>query len=300
MLGVGEYEILVYLAFASLTYMTPVLLASLGEIISERSGVVNIGVEGILLASAFTATVTSITLGNPLAGLLVGAIVGFLIGLLHGILSVYLRADQIIAGLAFNMIAYGLTVMGLIGLWGHHGASPRIKVSVDEISILGFHVNPISLASIVLALLAWYILRSTRVGLALRACGEDPRAAEAMGVNVNVYRVTATSIGGLLAGIGGAFLALEIVGQFTRGISAGRGFIALANVAFSGWNPLLAVPGAYIFGFLEAMSIYLQQGALGYEYVARTLPYLGILLVVTIFAWRAIAPRSLAKPYVKE
>lgn len=300
MLGVGEYEILVYLAFASLTYMTPVLLASLGEIISERSGVVNIGVEGILLASAFTATVTSITLGNPLAGLLVGAIVGFLIGLLHGILSVYLRADQIIAGLAFNMIAYGLTVMGLIGLWGHHGASPRIKVSVDEISILGFHVNPISLASIVLALLAWYILRSTRVGLALRACGEDPRAAEAMGVNVNVYRVTATSIGGLLAGIGGAFLALEIVGQFTRGISAGRGFIALANVAFSGWNPLLAVPGAYIFGFLEAMSIYLQQGALGYEYVARTLPYLGTLLVVTIFAWRAIAPRSLAKPYVKE
>jgi simple sugar transport system permease protein len=297
---VGEYEILVYLAFASLTYMTPVLLASLGEIISERSGVVNIGVEGILLASAFTATVTSITLGNPLAGLLVGAIVGFLIGLLHGILSVYLRADQIIAGLAFNMIAYGLTVMGLIGLWGHHGASPRIKVSVDEISILGFHVNPISLASIVLALLAWYILRSTRVGLALRACGEDPRAAEAMGVNVNVYRVTATSIGGLLAGIGGAFLALEIVGQFTRGISAGRGFIALANVAFSGWNPLLAVPGAYIFGFLEAMSIYLQQGALGYEYVARTLPYLGTLLVVTIFAWRAIAPRSLAKPYVKE
>lgn len=300
MLGVGEYEILVYLAFASLTYMTPVLLASLGEIISERSGVVNIGVEGILLASAFTATVTSITLGNPLAGLLVGAIVGFLIGLLHGILSVYLRADQIIAGLAFNMIAYGLTVMGLIGLWGHHGASPRIKVSVDEISILGFHVNPISLASIVLALLAWYILRSTRVGLALRACGEDPRAAEAMGVNVNVYRVTATSIGGLLAGIGGAFLALEIVGQFTRGISAGRGFIALANVAFSGWNPLLAVPGAYVFGFLEAMSIYLQQGALGYEYVARTLPYLGTLLVVTIFAWRAIAPRSLAKPYVKE
>jgi nucleoside ABC transporter membrane protein len=297
---VGEYEILVYLAFASLTYMTPVLLASLGEIISERSGVVNIGVEGILLASAFTATVTSITLGNPLAGLLVGAIVGFLIGLLHGILSVYLRADQIIAGLAFNMIAYGLTVMGLIGLWGHHGASPRIKVSVDEISILGFHVNPISLASIVLALLAWYILRSTRVGLALRACGEDPRAAEAMGVNVNVYRVTATSIGGLLAGIGGAFLALEIVGQFTRGISAGRGFIALANVAFSGWNPLLAVPGAYVFGFLEAMSIYLQQGALGYEYVARTLPYLGTLLVVTIFAWRAIAPRSLAKPYVKE
>jgi simple sugar transport system permease protein len=198
------------------------------------------------------------------------------------------------------MIAYGLTVMGLIGLWGHHGASPRIKVSVDEISILGFHVNPISLASIVLALLAWYILRSTRVGLALRACGEDPRAAEAMGVNVNVYRVTATSIGGLLAGIGGAFLALEIVGQFTRGISAGRGFIALANVAFSGWNPLLAVPGAYVFGFLEAMSIYLQQGALGYEYVARTLPYLGTLLVVTIFAWRAIAPRSLAKPYVKE
>jgi simple sugar transport system permease protein len=299
-LVVDSYDILLYLAFASITYMTPVLLASLGEIIAERSGVVNIGVEGVLLASAFTATLVAIVTGNPLLGFASGALVGLLAGLIHGVLAVYLRADQIIAGLAFNMVAYGLTVMGLVSIWKHHGASPRVGVSLEEIDVAGYHVNPVSLASIALAILAWYTLTKTRVGLALRACGEDPRAAEAMGVDVSRYRVAATSIGGLLAGIGGAFLALEVVGQFTRGISAGRGFIALANVAFSGWNPLLAVPGAYIFGFLEALSIYLQQWALGYEYIARTLPYIGTLLVVTAFAWKAIAPRSLAKPYVKE
>ncbi len=300
MLVVDSYDILLYLALTSITYMTPILLASLGEIIAERSGVVNIGVEGVLLTSAFTATLTTITVGNPIVGFVMGALVGLLAGLAHGILAVYLRSDQIIAGLAFNLIAYGITVMGLVSIWGHHGASPRVGTSIGEVEVLGYSLNPISLASIALALVAWYVIGRTRVGLALRACGEDPRAAEAMGVNVNRYRVVATAIGGLLAGMGGAFLALEIVGEFTRGISAGRGFIALANVAFSGWNPLLAVPGAYIFGFLEALSIYLQQGALGYEYIARTIPYLGTLLAITVFAWRAIAPRSLAKPYVKE
>ena len=292
--------IIVYLAFASLTYMTPILLASLGEIIAERSGVVNIGIEGILIASAFAATLASIATGDPLLGYLAGALVGLAAGLTHGVLSVYLRADQIIAGLAFNLVSFGLTVMGLVSIWGHHGASPRIGVSLGDLELLGYRVKPISVASIALALAAWYALYRTRVGLALRACGEDPRAAEAMGVKVNTFRVAATALGGMLAGLGGAFLALEVVGQFTRGISAGRGFIALANVAFSGWNPILAVPGAYIFGFLEALSIYLQQEARGYEYLVRTLPYIGTLAIVTVFAWRAIAPRSLAKPYIKE
>ena len=292
--------IAVYIALASLTYMTPILLASVGEIIAERSGVVNIGIEGILLASAFVATLTTIILGDPIAGYAAGALTGFIAGFIHGLLSVYLRADQIIAGLAFNLVAYGLTVMGLVSLWGHHGASPRAEASIGELGVLGYYVNPISLLSIIIAVIAWYIVYRTRTGLALRACGEDPRAAQAMGVNVYTYRVLATSIGGLLAGLGGAFLALEIVGQFTRGISAGRGFIALANVAFSGWNPLLAIPGAYLFGFLEAFSIYLQQEARGYEYLVRTIPYLGTIAVVTVFAWKAIAPRSLAKPYVKE
>lgn len=300
MLGLSDYSVLMYLAVSSITYMTPILLATVGEIIAERSGVVNIGIEGIITASAFTTVLVTITSGDPLLGLLAGSITGLLAGFTHGILAVYLRADQIIAGIAFNLIAYGLTVMGLISVWGHHGASPRVGVSLGELGVLGYHVNILSIASILVAITAWYVLYRTRVGLALRACGEDPRAAEAMGVNVYRYRVIATSLGGLLAGLAGAFLALEIVGQFTRGISAGRGFIALANVAFSGWNPLLAVLGAYIFGYLEALSIYLQQGAMGYEYLVRVIPYLGTLLVVTIFAWRAVAPRSLARPYVKE
>ncbi|MFN4046444.1 MAG: ABC transporter permease [Acidilobaceae archaeon] len=288
------------MAFSSLTFMTPILLASVGEIITERSGIVNIGIEGIFIASAFAAALMAITTGSLALSLAAGIAAGALIGLAHGAIAVYLRSDQIIAGLAVNIIAYGATIVGLASIWGVHGASPRLEIYTPTASIMGYKTPLISLASIAIAVIAWYALKATRAGLALRACGEDPRAAEALGVNVNMARILAATLGGALAGLGGAFLAIEIVGQFTRGIAAGRGFIALANVAFSGWNPLLAILGAYTFGLLEALSVYLQQYALEYAYIAKTIPYLGTLTIVAIAGWRARMPRSLAKPYIKE
>ncbi|MDM7274922.1 MAG: ABC transporter permease [Thermoprotei archaeon] len=290
----------IFIAISSLTFMTPILLASVGEIITEKSGVVNIGIEGILIASALAAALTAIVTGSLTLSLATAVLTGALIGFTHGAIAVYFRSDQIIAGLAVNIIAYGATVVSLASIWGAHGASPRLEVYTPALNVLGYKVPFISLASILIALIAWYALKKLRVGLALRACGEDPRAAEALGVNVNMARILATTIGGALAGLAGAFLAIEIVGQFTRGIAAGRGFIALANVAFSGWNPLLAIVGAYAFGFLEALSVYVQQHALEYAYIAKTIPYLGTLAIVALAGWKARMPRSLAKPYIKE
>ncbi len=295
-----ELDFALFIAFSSLTFMTPILLASVGEIITERSGIVNIGIEGIFIASAFAAALTAIITGSLTLSLTAGVTAGALIGLAHGAIAVYLRSDQIIAGLAVNIIAYGATIVGLASIWGVHGASPRLEVYMPTVSILGYKTPLVSLASIAIAVIAWYALKATRAGLALRACGEDPRAAEALGVNVNKTRILAATLGGALAGLAGAFLAIEIVGQFTRGIAAGRGFIALANVAFSGWNPLLAILGAYTFGLLEALSVYLQQYALEYAYIAKTIPYLGTLTIVAIAGWKARMPRSLAKPYIKE
>ena len=286
----------------ALNFMVPILLASIGEILTERSGIVNIGIEGILNLSAFTSAVVAFTTGNPFLGFVVGIATGALLGLVHGVLSTYLRGDQIIIGIGVNIVSYSIGVLGLIALWKQHGASPRIP-SLPLISISeGFSISLLAPVSLVLAIAVWWFLNKTGVGLRIRACGEDPRAAEAMGVKVFRMQVVATVLGASLSGIAGSYLVLGIVSQFVRGIAAGRGFIALANVAFSGWNPLIAILGAYIFGFLDALAISLQIaiGAIALTYPLRMIPYIGTLAIVSVFRWRARAPRYLGKPYIKE
>lgn len=286
----------------ALNFMVPILLASIGEILTERSGIVNIGIEGILNLSAFTAAVVAFTTGNPFLGFVVGIATGALLGLVHGVMSTYLRGDQIIIGIGINIISYSIGVLGLIALWKQHGASPRIP-SLPLISISrGLSISPLALVSLVLAVAIWWFLTKTSIGLRIRACGEDPRAAEAMGVKVFRMQVAATVLGASLSGVAGSYLALGIVSQFVRGIAAGRGFIALANVAFSGWNPLIAILGAYIFGFLDALAISLQIaiGAIALTYPLRMIPYIGTLAIVSVFRWKARAPRYLGKPYIKE
>ena len=286
----------------ALNFMVPILLASIGEILTERSGIVNIGIEGILNLSAFTSAVVAFTTGNPFLGFVVGIATGALLGLVHGVMSTYLRGDQIIIGIGINIISYSIGVLGLIALWKQHGASPRIP-SLPLISISrGLSISPLALVSLVLAVAIWWFLTKTNIGLRIRACGEDPRAAEAMGVKVFRMQVVATVLGASLSGVAGSYLALGIVSQFVRGIAAGRGFIALANVAFSGWNPLIAILGAYIFGFLDALAISLQIaiGAIALTYPLRMIPYIGTLAIVSVFRWRARAPRYLGKPYIKE
>ena len=306
-------EDIISLTSNTLIYMVPLVLAGVGEIITERSGVVNIGLEGIFVLSSFTATIITFATGNPYLGLFSGVIIGLLAGVLHGFISVYLRGDQIIAGVGFNTLAYGISIMGLVTIWKQHGASPSVnKIPMISLRIRGgltFTISPLSIVAILIAIGAWYWLFKTTSGLKLRACGEDPKSAEAMGVNVFRTRFYATVIGGILTGLGGAYLTVGWIGQFTRHISAGRGFIALANVAFSNWNPLMAIVGGMIFGFFDVLSIYLpikiqliypEVKVTTLAYLFKTIPYIGTLAVVSLIIGRARVPRALGKPYIKE
>jgi len=294
-------ESIVDLVFLALTSMVPLLLGATGEIITERSGIVNIGIEGIFLLSALTSTIIDYFTGNLILALLTGILTGMIIGLLHGLISTYLRGDQIVAGVGLNVFAYGISVIALVTIWGTFGNSPSV-LTIPKFKIFGHALSPLVPISMVIATTVWYFLYRTGLGLRLRACGEDPKAAEAMGINVLRTRLLATVIGASLAGLGGSYLSIDWVGQFTKEISAGRGFIALANVAFSNWNPLMAILGAFIFGFFDALAIHLSivslQPALAYLF--KTIPYLGTLAVVSIFFKRTRIPPALGKPYIKE
>jgi len=287
----------------ALTPMTPLLLATVGEIINEKSGVVNIGIEGTMLFSAFVAALVTAISNNPWLGLAGGIAGGVALGLLHGFISVYLKGDQIISGIGINMLAYGLCVMGLVMTWHSFGASPPVPI-LPSAAVAESSISVLTPVAIVVAVLAWLFLTRTGTGLRLCACGEDPRAAEAMGVNVELTRFLATVGGAALMGVAGAFLVVGWIGQFTRQITSGMGFIALANVAFSNWNPLLAILGAYIFGFFNAIPYVLQMAAgfARYAYLVKTIPYLATVAVLAIIARRARAamPRALGKPYIKE
>ncbi|MCE4614211.1 MAG: ABC transporter permease [Desulfurococcales archaeon] len=291
--------------------MTPLLLAAIGEVIAEKSGVVNIGLEGIFLITALTSTVATFYTNDPLIGLTIGVIIGLLSGVLHGFISVYLRGDQIIAGVGFNSFAYGLSILTLIFLWGDYSSSPKIpKINPWSVEIAGTNmvIPQLLVVALIVAFASWYILEKTGLGLKLRACGEDPRAAEAMGVNVSKTRFYATVIGAGLAGLGGAYLSIGWLGSFTRTISAGRGFIALADVAFANWNPLIAILGAFVFGFADASGTYLPimlQKITGTQFTAETylfltIPYLTTLIFVAAIMKKVKMPRALGKPYIKE
>jgi len=296
-----ELSSIVSLFILALSPMVPLLLGSVGEIIIEKAGVVNIGIEGVFLLSALTSAMVSFFTGSLPLAIFVGVITGLGVGAIFAVIGVYLRGDQIVAGVGINLLAYGIGVIALFKTWNVFGASPPVA-TIPKWVVAGHGVSPMAPISVIIAVLAWFFLFRTNTGLKLRACGEEPRAAEAMGVNVMRMRLLATMLGSSLMGLAGAYLSIDWVGQFTRQITAGRGFIALANVAFSGWNPITAIVGAFIFGFFEALAIYLSisyaQPTLGY--VFRTIPYIGTLLVVMIFRSRGRAPAALAKPYIKE
>jgi len=289
------------LVFGAFSPMVPLVLAGVGEVITERSGVVNIGLEGIMLLSALTSGITSYFTGNVVLGLAIGLLTGIALGILHAILGVYLRGDQIVIGVGVNLFAYGIAVVSLVTIWETFGNSPQLP-TIPKLQIAGYSVSPMLFLSILVSILAWYLLFRTDIGLKLRACGEDPRSAEAMGVNVNRMRLLATVVGAALTGLGGAHLSIDWVGQFTKEITAGRGFIALANVVFSKWNPIYALLGGFVFGFFDSLAIYLSIVSLNpsMAYLFKTVPYIATLIVVSLFMRRARIPPALGKPYIKE
>ncbi|MFP3191885.1 MAG: ABC transporter permease [Thermoproteus sp.] len=271
----------------------PILLAAVGEILAERSGVVNIGLEGLMLIGAFVGVLVGDVAGSGLIGVAAAWVVGLLLGLLHGAIAVYIRGDQLVAGVAMNLFGAGLVAYGIQAVWhvaGYRQTPSWALVDVNAMTVLAFAV----------AGAMWYILSRTRLGVAIRASGEDPEAAYSVGIDIFKIRLFSTAVGASLASLGGAYLSLAYLSVVTKDISAGRGFIALADVVFANWNPLLAIAGALIFGFFDALSYWLQIfGVARYE-VTRMLPYIATLLVVAGVIGRAKPPRALGKPFRKE
>lgn len=291
---------------AMLRLAAPLLLAAVGELLVERAGVVNIGIEGMMLCAAFAAFAAAVATGSPAAGVLAGVAAALCAGGLFAVFAVLRRADQIVVGTAVNLIALGVTGMGVRSLYaGAVPAAPTVEplaipflVDLPWIGSVLFRQTPFVYAGLLLAVLAAFFLARTRAGLRLRAVGEAARAADAEGVPVTAYRVAAVLAGAALAGLAGASLPLAQSNTFSEGMTAGRGFIALAIVIFGRWSALGCVLAALFFGATTAIQFRLQARGLDVPYpLALMLPYALTLAVLGFASGRARAPGDLGRAY---
>ena len=296
---------------ATLEASALLLLPALGGVISERSGVVNIAMEGMMLTGAFFAVVAALAWHNPWLAALVGIVAGGLMALIHAVVSIRFRADQIISGIAINIFAAGLTlflVNRIYGLQdvGHVPASellPYINIPLlDQIPFLGrvfFQQNVVVYAALILLVLVQIVLFRTRLGLRIRAVGEHPQAADTAGINVYAIRYGAVITSGLLSGLAGAFLAIGISNTFVPNMTDGRGYIALAAIIFGKWRPFGALVACLIFGLGQA--IYDNNSIIHVSpYLLSMLPYILTLVVLAGVVGRSIPPAADGIPYAPE
>jgi len=296
---------LIALLDSTLRLRTPIALTAIGELIAEKSGVVNIGIEGILVIGAFTSVVATYATGSPMIGVLAGIAVGVALGALHGALSIYLYADQIIVGIGVIFFGYGITAVGNAIIWGQPGFSvgvPRVPHLVIKLGGVSASLSPILFVTFAAALTAYLTLKYTWVGLRLRSVGENPEAADALGINVFRLRLYATIVGGALTGLAGAYLGVDWGGRFVSYMSAGRGFIALAAIIVGGWAPLVTLFSSYLFGFFDALQLTLAQlyGRQIPPQLFQMIPYIATIVVFATFFRRARPPSAIARPYRRE
>jgi ABC-type uncharacterized transport system permease subunit len=294
---------------ATLRMATPLVFASLGGIFSERAGIINIALEGMMLTGAFSAVFATYSLGNPWLGVCAAILAGGLLGLVHGILTIKFSGDQIVSGTGINIFALGFTAYMSQIVWGSRGASQSVQglgtVSIPFLSdvpligeILGKQ-TPLVYVSLIAVVASYFILFKTPLGLRVRAVGEHPGAADSTGITVYRIKYLCVIASGMLAGTGGAFLSIGHLSLFVNGMTGGRGFIALAAMILGGWSPFGALGASLFFGFADALQIRLQSiGALPSQ-IVLTLPYILTIIVLAVFARRRYAPSDY-KPYEKE
>jgi len=285
----------------SLHAMVPLALTAVGEIVGETAGLFNIGLEGILLLSAFAGAIGA-EAGGPYVGLLIGMGVGGAMSLLFAIINTYWQGTQMVTGIGINLFAMGFVAFGLIqlGAPGFHDVPKAVSLFKIRTPI-GLY-SPLILLALILPFIVHWFLKRTRAGLMLKAAGEMPEAADVAGININRIRLLAAVFGGAMAGLAGAYMSVAWLGLVTKGLSAGRGFIALACVVFSGLNPLLALLAAFIFGFFQALAEWVKtfpSKPIPGEFVSM-LPYIVTLLVVSGAIGRVRFPRFLGVPYKRE
>jgi len=293
----------------TLAYGTPLLLATLGEIYAERSGVLNLGVEGMMVVGALTGFAVASGTGNPWMGVLVAAGVSGAFSLIHAFASITLRANQVVSGLALTMLGLGLS--GVIGraYEGRPLLHTLKKISVpllEKIPVLGpalFHnQSPLVYVGIGLAIVLWFVLYKTRIGISIRAVGEDPSTADSLGIRVARVRYLCVIVGGILAGVAGAYLSVSYRPSWTDGMTAGMGWIVIALTIFAFWNPLLGLFGAYFFAALYHLS-YRLQAWLPPE-LLKAMPYVLAIVVLIVVSRGTLqkrmgAPSALTLPYTR-
>jgi simple sugar transport system permease protein len=289
---------------------TPLVLAALGGLFSERSGVINIALEGKMLAGAFTAAAvtyaadTKLGMGNasPWIGLLAGLLAGLFIALIYAVSCIKFKADQVVSGAAINILMIGIPGFLSGAFFLSSGSTPQIPKD---------HLLPqsplvIAIAILVLVAVTWYVLYNTPFGLRLRSVGEKPEAADAAGVSVARLRYSGVLLAGILAGLGGAYLSIGQSSLFTRNMTAGRGFIALAALIFGKWRPVQTLLACLLFGFTEAVSIQMQgvfklpSGEDIPVQFIQMVPYVLTIVVLAGFIGSSRPPRALGVPYQKE
>ncbi|WP_425515010.1 ABC transporter permease [Cytobacillus gottheilii] len=312
-------DILVIIIPSTLLWAAPLIFTALGGTFSERSGVVNIGLEGLMVIGAFSAIVFNLTfvdaLGawTPWVSLLVAMAVGALFSLIHAVASITFRADQTVSGVAINLLAVGVSLF-LVKFFYDKGQTDIIQKGFSKIDIPVLSDIPVigelffsntyytSFVAIFVAVIAWYIIYKTPFGLRLRAVGEHPMAADTMGINVTKIRYIAVVLSGALGGIGGGVYAQSISSDFGHATISGQGFMALAAMIFGKWHPLGAMGAALFFGFAQSLSIignslpFLENIPNVYLLIA---PYVLTILALTGFIGRADAPKASGVPYIK-
>lgn len=289
---------------------TPLLFGTLGEVYTERSGVLNLGVEGLMIMGSVTAFGVAFTTGNVWLAVALAALAGGLLALVHAFVTITLKVNQVVSGLAITMI--GLGVSGIMGRQyigkplGVRFAPLEIPV-LSDLPILGpllFQFDPLVYISMLLAPALWFVLYRTRWGLSLRSVGENPATADTLGVNIVVVRYLAVFFGGLLAGVGGAYLSVVYAPSWIEGMTAGAGWIVIALTIFAMWDPLRALLGAYLFGGVRVLQYRLQPLGISPNLLAM-LPFIFTILVLMASAGEAMrrrigAPAALMQPYSRE
>ena len=300
--------LIISLIRAGIKMATPLLMTSIGEIFSERSGVVNIGLEGMILAGALGGMLGSYFTGNEWVGLITGMASGLLLAGIFTLVAVHLKADQVVTGAAINLFALGITGVVYRRIFGVTGSALTVQTfqpvtlpGIDRIPILGEivsgHTALVYLGFVLVPVAAW-LLFSTSVGLAIRSVGEYPKAADTAGIPVYRVRHICVLVSGILAGAAGGYLSLAHANTFIEGMSAGRGFIALAIVIFGRWHPVGAMGAALLFGTANAVQFQFQAigSTVPYQFFLM-LPYVLSLIVLVLFAGRSYPPAALAQAY---
>jgi general nucleoside transport system permease protein len=288
---------LIQILLSTLRVSSPLLFAAMGGLLSERSGVINIALEGLMLVGAFGAAVVALATGSPMLGALGGMGCGILLAAIYGLSVISLRSNQIVSGAAINMLAAGVTPFLCKIIYDSAGSSPSLPMSAR------FQWGPFALAWLLVAVV-WWVLKTTPLGLWIRFAGENPEALDSSGVSVNGVRWIAVLCSGALAAMGGVSLSIDLSSSFSRNMTAGRGYMALAALIFGKWRPIPAAIACLLFGFADAIQSRLQGAVLWGDapvpvQFIQILPYVITILLLAGFVGKSRAPKSLGLPFQK-